>query len=121
MRTCTILALAVSLTALGSCATDIGSHVRDPVRLGPLRGVKELRWTERRRVALAGGLAVTPIPAGSVWRPVGSLPEGTVYKCEEAAFAVGSGNTCEAFLVVAASGEPAGVYLPTRQAFVPRR
>lgn len=55
---------------------------------------------------------------GSVWRAVGRLAEGDVYKPVDSVFTVEGAHVHEAFLVVN-GGALVGFYLPTQSSFSP--
>lgn len=58
------------------------------------------------------------LKAGSVWRPIGSLSEGTVYRPVNDVFTVEGAHIHEAYLVVQ-SDQLVGFYLPAERGFSP--
>lgn len=82
------------------------------------------RSTAPRTIVLQEAVEATPawgytrtLKAGSVWRALGTVPEGTVYKIEDDVFMLEAKHMHEAYCIV--SGNTlVGFFLPVEQAFV---
>ena len=98
---------------LVACAADLP---RTPTNLGPTGGpAKVLRINAP--VPLTHSIAYPrTLEAGSVWRQIGTIPEGDVYKIENSVFTVEARNVHEAFIVVKDQAV-VGFYLPVEKAF----
>jgi hypothetical protein len=103
-----IPAILAALTA--SCATDIG-RVGEPVVLGAVREEHVLLLTTEVRPELDGVRLSGPLRPGQVWHAAGDLPEGTAYRCAEAALQVNARHVHEAWIVVR-EGWLVALYLP---------
>jgi hypothetical protein len=71
-------------------------------------------------IQLRSGYSVHQISAGTVWRCVGSIPQGQVFKPLDSVLMVEAGNNYEGLLVVS-DNRAVGVYLPVESAFVTAR
>lgn len=107
------VALGVGLTA---CAPEV---VRRPTQLTaatqqPPAAVEVLQEVS---VPVGTGYKRT-IPQGSVWRSIGRIPEGEVFKPVDRVFTVEGTHVHEAYLVL--DGDRlVGYYLPVENAFAP--
>jgi len=66
---------------------------------------------------LSSGRVRAPLAAGSHWKAVGTIPEGTVYRPLDHLLQVHTGHSYEAYLVCS-QGQILGVYLPVEDSFV---
>lgn len=98
------------------CATDITRHGY-PVELVPDHGAPSLRVTEAVPLDLAAGRADQPLEAGARWDPVGTIPDGVVYRSHEDLLQVHTGHAYEAWIVVR-DGWLMGVYLPVQDLYL---
>jgi hypothetical protein len=88
--------------------------------LSPLRGADaapDLVMQQDLPIRLSTGYTRT-VPAGSRWRPVGVLPQGTVYRPVDTVFAIEGRHVHEAYLVVR-GGTLHGFYRPGEGKYSP--
>jgi len=112
---CVTLAVGGWLVLTG-CAPEV---VRTPVAFSAAGedGQATVRIRQATSVTPSTGYTKT-IKAGSAWRRVGTLPQGSVYRPVGDVFAVEGANMHEAYLVVA-EGQLVGFYLVGERAFAP--
>jgi hypothetical protein len=107
-------ALAVAVL-LAACAAQVPVTPATLARLD--RPVEDFTVPESVRIELPTGRA-RALPAGSVWRAVGTLPQGVVYQPVGTVFTVVGRNVHEAYLVVQGTTLQ-GFYLPGEHNFSP--
>lgn len=102
-------AAAIAVGAiLAGCAAEVPVMPATLARLD--RSVPDITIASPVRVELPTGRA-RPLPQGGLWRAVGTLPQGTVYRPVESVFTIVGRNVHEAYLVVQGSTLH-GFYLP---------
>jgi hypothetical protein len=110
----TLLAVLTLVTVTG-CASEIS---RTPALLQPSPAtVARITVSERAEVTLSSGYT-KELKNGSVWRKVGTLPQGGVYRIEDDVFLVEGKHQHEAYLVLQGK-RLVGFYLPVESAFNP--
>lgn len=109
-----VCAVIVATLALG-CAPAL-KHT--PTTLKSTQAAAPAAIVFQRDVEVTPSSGYTRVlKAGSVWKEVGTIPEGTVYKVEDDVFMLEAGHMHEAHCVI--SGKTlVGFYLPVEQAFV---
>jgi hypothetical protein len=107
------------LLITASCATDIQAHAQ-PVALVEEQAGEVYRLRNEVALELVIGRVRRPLPAGSRWKAIGTIPEGNVFKPLDHLLQVHTGHSYEAFLVCS-EGKIIGVYLPVEDSFVAAR
>ena len=115
MRAFVLLQMAVLGLTLG-CGSPItrvsqgaSLEASPPSAVGFILGV-EVR-------ARPEGTSSVHLPAGSRWRPVGALPQGTAYRRSDGVLTLSARHQHEAYPVVAGD-KLVGFYLPAKSSFV---
>lgn len=110
------LAAALIAALASGCATEIQ---RMPVTLTAARPGMEGTHTVERAVPVRSTSGYErPIPAGSKWHNVGSIPQGDVYRRSDDVYVVEGAHIHEAFIVVR-DNQVIGFYLPVEKSFSP--
>ena len=112
MRYC----IGVALLLLAGCAFDVLHLHQVPAHFEAASGSTET-WVlgQEARIRLAQGYA-TPLRQGTLWRRVGRVEQGDVFKTTDQAVTVQASNVYEAQLVM--SGNTiVGFYLPVERSF----
>ena len=109
--------VVIAAIVLFGCATAL-RHA--PVSFTPTRAAAPQTIVIEKAVDVepvsSSGYART-LKAGSVWKEVGTVPQGTVYKVEDDVFMLEAAHMHEAYCVIQ-NNTLVGFYLPVEQAFV---
>jgi hypothetical protein len=113
LRLANTIALCILLMA---CAAEVTRH---PTAITPMDSVVS---GDQRRIAK--NVLVTfdtgyerALRKDTMWKPVGNVPQGTVYASVDSVFSVEGAHVHEAYLVVS-RGNLVGFYLPVERSFV---
>jgi hypothetical protein len=112
-----LLGPLLTAAILTACAAMVPSQ---PARLAPLlsqSATASLSIPRDVEIKLSTGYSRT-VPAGSLWRAVGSLPEGVVYQRSDGVFTIEGHHVHEAYLVIKGSTLQ-GFYLAGESSFSP--
>lgn len=106
----------VSLILLVGCAPDL---YRIPVTLTPIVQPNASLVVVREDIEVQPSTGYTRIiKKGSVWKKVGTIPQGDVYRIHDDVFMLEGAHMHEAYAVVAKQ-QLVGFYLPVERAFAP--
>ena len=114
-----LLHIAVLLFGVGAAVSSVGTTIKlAPTQAAPQpAGDIQLQSAATFRFGIQYG---RELPAGSRWREVGLLAQGTVYRPLNSVFMLDARQAGEAYPVVA-SGKLQGFYLPRESSFAPVR
>jgi len=116
-RSRVLLALTISLAALVSAACAPMVPIEGATFTPIAASAPPLQLSTEVNLKLSTGYSRT-LPAGSSWRAVGTLPQGTVYQRINDVFTIEGRQVHEAYLVVQRSAL-LGFYLPAEGIFSP--
>ncbi len=105
------------LLLLVGCAAEV---YRVPTQFTPSAGERNAIFVLNRDITVepSSGYPRT-LKAGSTWKYVGRVPQGTVFAIKDDVFTIGGRNTHEAQCVVSDDYKLVGFFLPVEQAFTP--
>ena len=111
--------LLVCALLLAGCASELRTEPAELSPLTPDTATSRLRLDYSVDVRLDSGYSRT-LRAGTVWKRVGTIPEGEVWEPVDTVLTVEGRYLHEAYLVVKES-RLVGFYLPVEDAFLPLR
>lgn len=112
---CVRLTYYVVIMLLAACASELPrtSTPHTPVAGTP----RQIQLAAAVPLSSSTGYSRT-LPANSIWRQTGTIPEGDVYRIEDSVFTVEARHIHEAYIVVK-DQSVVGYYLPVERAFSP--
>lgn len=116
MQSHSIAGAVAACLLLGACAADI--H-RTPTSFVPHNGPART-VTVARDVEIAPGNSYRrTLKAGSTWKQVGRVPQGTVFEIDGDVFMLEAKHMHQAHCVLSDDLKLVGFFLPVEQSFVP--
>jgi len=111
-------AASFSFLLLTACAFDVYRVDLTPVPLeAPAASQSAFELQEQVDLDIGNGYRRT-LKRNTIWTPVGSIPNGDVYKSRDQILTIEASNIYEAYIVVSGN-EMVGFYLPVEDAYYP--
>ncbi|MBY4732252.1 hypothetical protein M4D49_13035 [Cupriavidus pauculus] len=107
----------IALVALAGCAPMIQSAPVDLTPLTESAATPAIRFENNADLRLDTGYT-RMLASSSIWKPVGRLPQGTVYRPAGTVFTIEGRQVHEAYLVIQ-DKQLVGFYLPGEQTYSP--